>query len=246
MHADPDQIAVVPRRSLARSAAHVLFIIVALLIALGALVAYEHYSVRGHSTSAMVCLVAAGAFGIWPIRALLRAFFAVEGRILHLVHGLGALGLIGLMYGGAVPGGAVLSHGAIAPFAIIGAAQAVMHQQHPRNAAQAAALQRFAASLREVEVFAHPRALASPANAARAVAVLNDLVSKAEILGNTELQADPGFQGALQQATTRVGLSLGLDAVDRAVDTLATNPAAAAAIPGLRQRLAKARKSAGV
>jgi hypothetical protein len=192
-----------------------------------------------------VSLVTAGVFGLWPLRALLREFFAVEGKVLHFVHGLGGLALIGLTFSGVVPRDTVLSHGALAPFAMMGAAQAIMHQHQPRNAAQAAALQRFATSLPEVEIFAHPGALTSPANAARAVTVLNDLVNKAELLGETELQADPGFQSALQQATAHVGLSLGLDAIDRAIDTLSSNPAAAAAIPGLRQRLAKARKTAG-
>jgi len=79
----------------------------------------------------------------------------------------------------------------------------------------------------------------------RAVAVLNDLVKKAQVLGETELQSDPGFQGALRRVTTRYGLSLGLDVIDRAIADLSANPAAASAVPELRNRLAKARKALG-
>ena len=132
------------------------------VVALAAVVAYEHYSVQGNSTASTVSLVTAGVFGLWPLRALLQEIFAVEGKVVHLVHGLGGLGLIGLTFSGVVPGNTVLSHGALAPFAIMGAAQAVMHQHHPRNAAQAAALQRFATSLPEVEIFAQPGALDLP------------------------------------------------------------------------------------
>jgi hypothetical protein len=71
--------------------------------------------------------------------------------------------------------------------------------------------------------------------------VLNDLISKAEALGETELQADPNFQSAWAQASTRTGLTLGLDTIDQAINRLAANPAAATAVPELRRRLAKAR-----
>jgi len=76
------------------------------------------------------------------------------------------------------------------------------------------------------------------------VRVLNDLISKAEALGETELEADPAFQSAWAQATTRTGLTLGLDTVDQAINRLAANPAAAPAVPELRRRLAKARSLA--
>jgi hypothetical protein len=128
---------------------------------------------------------------------------------------------------------------------MMGAAQALMHPNQPRNAAQAAALQRFVTSLPEIEQFTKGD-LTSPANAQRAVAVMSDLVAKAQALGETELAADPNFQSALSRATTHVGLSLGLDAIDQALNTLATNPAAASAIPDLRRRLAQARRTAGV
>jgi hypothetical protein len=116
-----------------------------------------------------------------------------------------------------------------------------MHQNHPRNAKQAEALRRFATSLPEVAEFTSSRDLTSPQNIARAVHVLNDLISKAQALGETELEADPNFQSAWARATTRSGLTLGLDVVDQGINRLAANPAAAASVPELRQRLAKAR-----
>ena len=128
----------------------------------------------------------------------------------------------------------------MAPFAIMAAAQAVMHQDHPRNAKQAVALRRFATSLPEVAQFAGGN-LSSPENARRAVAVLSDIVAKAQALGQTELESDPRFQSALGQVSTRFGANLGLDAVDLALPKLATNPAAAGAVPELRRRLAAAR-----
>jgi len=124
----------------------------------------------------------------------------------------------------------------------MGAAQAVMHQNHPRNAQQAEALRRIATSLPEVAQFTKSGSLASPQNAARAVVVLRDLLSKAEALGYTELDADPGFQSALRQATTRFGLTLGLDQADKVITALANNPATASAVPELRRQLAQARR----
>jgi hypothetical protein len=157
---------------------------------------------------------------------------------------LNLLALVGLAASGVVSGGPLVTHAALAPFAVMGAAQAVMHQNHPRNAQQAEALRRFATSLPEVAQFTQNGSLASPQNAARAVVVLRDLLAKAEALGYTELDADPGFQSALRQATTRFGLTLGLDQADKVITALANNPAAAGAVPGLRQQLAKARRVA--
>jgi hypothetical protein len=71
--------------------------------------------------------------------------------------------------------------------------------------------------------------------------VLQDLISKAEALGETELRADPAFQSAWAQATTRTGLTLGLDSIDQAINRLAQNPATASAVPQLRRQLAQAR-----
>jgi hypothetical protein len=233
-----------PRRSFASIAFRLLLHALFIAIAFGAFLAYQHYSTLGATTESTVSAVVAGGFALAPVRAILHAFFAVERRVLHVVHGLGGLAVMGLTFSGAVQGRPVLTHAALAPFAIMGAAQAVMHQNHPRNAAQAAALQRFASSLPEVEQFTKGD-LTSPANAQRAIAVLTDLIGKAQALGETELAADPNFQNALSRVTTHAGLSLGLDAIDQAIDTLAKNPAAAGAIPDLKRRLGQARRTAG-
>jgi hypothetical protein len=215
----------------------------ALVLAAIAFVAYEHFKLTGQSTAALVSLIASGVLALAPLRVLLGGVFAIEGKALHVLHGLGGLAFVGLAAGGAISGRPLLDHAAMAPFAIMGAAQAIMHQNHPRNAKQAAALQQFASSLPEVAVFAK-RDLTSPANAARAVHVLNDLISKAEVLGETELEADPQFQSAWARATMHTGLALGLDSIDQGINRLAANPATAAAVPDLRQRLDRARKLA--
>ncbi len=215
---------------------------VSLLVGVFAFVLYKHFALQGESTASLASLVAAAGFGLSPLRGLLHGIFALERTVLHVAHGVGGLAVVGLTLGGGISGGSVLSHAALAPFAIMGAAQAIMHQQHPRNAEQAAALRQFATSLPEVEAFTRTGDLTSPANAQRAIAVLTDLVGKAETLGETELRADPQFRSAWQQAMTRVGLSLGLDAIDNAVGALASNPATAGAVPELKRRLAAARQ----
>lgn len=233
-----------PRRSKVRSIAiRTLLHLAFLLIALGCLAAFEHFRIDGPAAAAWVSLAAGAGFGFMPARDLVRVFFKVEGTTLHLVHVLGGLGLIALPVTGAIGAAPVLTHAAMAPFAMMGAAQALMHQNQPRNAKQAAAMQRFASSLPEVAIFANPKNLASPANAQRAVAVLNDILSKAQALGQTELEADPGFQSALRQVSTRIGAGMGLDAVDLVLRRMAASPATAGAVPGLRQKLALARHS---
>jgi hypothetical protein len=159
------------------------------------------------------------------------------------VHALGALGLAALPLSGMVSGAPVLTHAATAPFAVMAAAQALMHQNHPRNPAQAAALQRFAASIPQVAQFAGATDLTSPANARRAVAALTDILTKAQALGETELAADPRYQSAVARTSTGVGARLGLDAVDLALARLAANPATASAVPVLRRRLERARRT---
>ena len=79
----------------------------------------------------------------------------------------------------------------------------------------------------------------------RSVTALADIIGKAQSLGETELAADPQFQSAWRQASTRFGANLGLDAVDEAIGKLAANPATASAVPGLRARLAAARRTLG-
>jgi len=231
------------RASLGSVAARILLHGAFLLIAIGCLAAYEHFKAEGQSGTSLASLAAAAAFGFAPGRDLVRLVFGVEGRLLHLAHGLGGLALGALPLTGVVSGTPVLTHAATAPFAIMGAAQAVMHQNHPRNAKQAAALQRFAASLPEVAQFAGSKDLASPENARRAVVVLSDIIAKAEALGETELESDPGFQSALRQTSTRFGVNLGLDAVGLTLTKLAANPATAGAVPQLRARLALARQT---
>ena len=230
------------RASLGSVVARILLHAVFLLIALGCLAAYEHFKIRGQSGASLASLVAGAGFGFAPVRDVVRLLFRIEGKALHLVHVLGGLALVSLPLAGVVSGGPVLTHAALAPFAIMGAAQAVMHQNHPRNAKQAAALQRFAASLPEVAQFAGGRSLSSPENATRAVAALSDILAKAQALGETELESDPGFQSALRQVSTRFGANLGLDAVDLALTRLAASPAAGA-VPELRKRLALARRT---
>lgn len=231
-----------PGSSLGSVAARILLHGVFLLIAVGCFAAYQHFKVEGQRSVALASLVAAAGFGFAPLRDVIHLVFRIEGKALHLVHVLGGLGLVALPLTRGVTGTPVLTHAAMAPFAIMGAAQAVMHQNHPRSAEQAAAMQRFAASLPEVAQFAGGN-LTSPQNAMRAVAVLSDILAKAQALGETELKSDPGFQSALRQASTRFGANLGLDAVDLTLGKLAANPATAGAVPELRKRLAVARST---
>jgi len=225
------------RRALLRAGWHLL----ALVLALAALAAYLHFKVEGPRTAALFSLVAAGVLGFVPLRDLLRLVLRVEGPVLHVVHVLGALALAVLPLSGAVSGLPVLTHSAMAPFAIMGAAQALMHQDRPRNAQQAEALRQFVASFPELAAIGSPAAFRSPAAAQRAVTALTDILAKAQVLGQTELDADPGFQAALRRTSTRVGLSLALDAVESSLDKMPATSASASAIHALRTQLASAR-----
>jgi hypothetical protein len=133
-----------------------------LLVAAAAFVAYEHFKLNGQSTAALASLVAAGILVLAPVRALIGELFAIEGKALHALHGLGGLAFVGLAAGGVVSGQPLLDHAAMAPFAIMGAAQALTHQNHPRNAKQAEAMRRFATSLPEVAEFTRSGSLTSP------------------------------------------------------------------------------------
>lgn len=236
-----------PRPSLAAAARRLLALILVhggcLAAAAVAFAAHEHFKLRGASTESLASLLATAAFGLWPVRALARELLAIEGKLLHLVHGVGGLALLGLTLGGVVSGRGALDRAALAPFAMMAAAQAVMHQGQPRSPEQAAAYRRFVTSLPEAQQLARSSDLQSPANARRAVAVLLDLVEKAQALGETELRSDRGFQSAWRRTLTRFGLSLGLDSVDGALQSLAANPAAASALPELRHRVAAARST---
>ena len=232
-----EEVSSSPARSVLR---HFIVNTIALVLAVSAFVAYQHFKLHGQSQPALISLVTAGLLALIPLRALLGALFSLERHVLHAFHGLGALTFVGLGAAGAFSGGSLLNHAAMAPFALMGAAQAIMHQDHPRNARQAEALRTFATSLPEVAQFTKGR-LSSPENAQRAVVVLEDLIGKAEALGETELQADPNFQSALARATTRTGVTLGLDSIDQVLNRLAANPATASAVPDLRRQLARAR-----
>lgn len=210
----------------------------ALALAAAAFAAHEHLELQGASTASTASLVAAAVLGFAPVRALVGELFALEGKLLHLVHGVGGLGLLGLALGGAVSGRPLLDRAALAPLALMGAPQALLHADHPRTAEQAAALRRFVASLPETRQLARAE-LRSPADARRAVAALGDLIGKAQALGETELASDPGFRGAM----ARLGLSLGLDTVDDGLTRLGQSPAAARSLPELRRRLAAARST---
>lgn len=233
-----------PRRSpLRRVALRLLLHLGFLVVSVGCLVSYEHFRAAGASGASVACLVVGAVLGFAPVRDVVRLVFKIEGKALHLAHGVGGLALLGLPVAGVVSGPPVLTHAAMAPFAIMGAAQAVMHQGHPRNAQQAAALRTFASSLPEVAQFTSSKHLASPENVTRAIAVLTDILAKAQALGETELKADPHFQSALSRVTTRMGAGLGLDAVSLVLNKLAAIPGAAGALPGLRERLAAARQA---
>lgn len=218
---------------------HAGFLVVAVLC----FAVYLHLRVGGRGAGATASLVAGAIFGFLPVRDIIRVAFRVEGTMLHLVHALGGLALFALPASGVVSGAPLLSRAAMAPFAIMGAAQALMHSQHPRNAQQSAALQRFVSGLPQVAQLAGSRDLASPENARRAATVLADIVARAQALGQTELQSDPGFRSAFSQVSTRFGASLGLDAVDLVLGKLAANPATAGLVPGIRRQLAQARQT---
>jgi hypothetical protein len=205
-------------------------------------VGYQHFKVSGQSTVATASLVAAALLALAPVRALVSELWGIEGKALHMLHGLGGLALIALPASGLVSGTPMLTHAAMAPFALMGAAQALMHSNSPRNAQQAAAIKNFAASLPEVAQFTKGN-LSSPANIARAIAVLTDLIGKAQALGETELQSDPGFQSGLKEATARFGLTLSLDSINHAVNALVASQADPAQVRALQRKMAEARET---
>jgi len=231
------------RRTVRSIALRVLVHLGLLVVALGCLGAYQHFKLAGASNAAWISLGGAALFGFAPLRDVTHIVFGIEGRLLHVVHGLGGLALGALPLTGVVSGTPVLTHAATAPFAIMGAAQALMHANTPRNPRQAAALQQFVASMPELELVGNPRNFSTAQGAQRAVAALADIIGKAQSLGETELAADPKFQSAWSQASARFGANLGLDAVDEALGKLSANPATAGAVPDLRARLATARRT---
>ncbi|MGH8142599.1 MAG: hypothetical protein ACREU2_08800, partial [Steroidobacteraceae bacterium] len=127
----------------------------------------QHFSLTGRAVPAAGWLVAAGGFALAPARLLVHTLFAIEGAALHWIHGLGGLAFIAPTAGEVISDAPLINYSAMAPFAIMGAAQALMHSNQPRNAAQSQALRRFIASLTEFQQFAHAGNLGSPQNARR-------------------------------------------------------------------------------
>ena len=111
-------------------------------------VAYQHLKINGAPTPAYVCLAGAALLALSPLKALGHAMFTVERGAMHLVHVVAGLALMALPVSGLVSGTPVLMHAALAPFAMMGAAQALMHSGKPRNAAQSQAMRSFVTSLR--------------------------------------------------------------------------------------------------
>jgi hypothetical protein len=221
----------------------ILLHLVFLVVAVACFALYEHFKVVGRSDLALGYLVAAAVFVLLPLRDLLHVVFGIGGAALHLVHAVGSLILIAIPLSGFVSGTPLLTNAAMAPFAVMGAAQALMHGSHPRNAKQAQAMQSFATSLPELRAVADGKQLATPAGARRAVVILSDIITKAQALGQTELQSDPRYRDALSQASAGFGAKLGLDAVELVLSKLAANPATAPYVPKLRQQLESARHS---
>ncbi len=229
--------AAMPRPAWQSAALRLLLHAVFLVIAVGCFFAYLHLRVGDNPKLAMASLIGAGVFGFAPLRDILRLVFRIEGTALHLAHIVGGLGLIALPVAG-------VARTSMGPFAMMGAAQALMHSQHPRNAQQAAALQHFVAALPQVASFASAKSLSSPADAQRAMHALTDIVSRAQALGQTELNADPQFRSAFSQVSARFGTGLGLDAVDMVLNRVAAmNPQQASQVTALREQMARARQT---
>jgi hypothetical protein len=200
------------------------------VLALGLYLTYRHYNLAGRQAPALASLGGAAVFVWAAIRGLL-------GRLRQLAFVLvPAAALLGYWQGAPL-----VDQFAQSPFAIMGAMQAVTHQNHPRSAEQAAALRQFANSLTEVGSFAGGD-LRSPANAARALQVIGNIVTKAEYLGATELRSDPGFQNALRNTALRTGIGWGLDTADAALRSFGGNASIARQVTELQQRLREVRR----
>jgi hypothetical protein len=219
----------------------VLWHLLAVVLAVAAFAAYQHFKVEGPPAASLLSLLAAAAFAFVPLRDLVGFVWRVEGVLLHTIHVLGAIALAIVPLTGAISGLPILTRTALAPFALMGAAQALMHHNGPRSVQQAEALRRFVTTLPQLSALTSPQALRSPTNVQRAVVALSDVLSRAEALGQTELDADPGFQAALRRTTTRVGLELALDAVQTSLDRLPATPTTAQALHSVRAQLATAR-----
>lgn len=235
----------VRRRTVRSMAIRALIHVGLLLVAIACLGAYQHFKLEGQSNASIASLAGAALFGFAPLRDVTHIAFGVEGKLLHFVHIVGGVALGALPLTGVVSGTPILTHAATAPFAIMGAAQALMHANNPRNAQQAAALHRFVESMPELAAVGNARNFSTASGAQRAIAALTDIIGKAQSLGETELQGDPAFRSAWSQASARFGANLGLDAVDDAIGKLSRNPSTASAVPALRAKLLAARRVLG-
>lgn len=204
--------------------------LLALGISVGFYLANRHYRLTGESEPAMWALGGAIVFGY-------AALHGVFGRLRHL--GLSAAALLGAL--GYWKGGPTVGQGAQSAFAVMAAMQTLTHQDHPRSAQQAAALRDFAQSLPAVAQFAGGD-LTSPENAARAMRVIGNILSKAERLGATELAADPKYRNAVHRLTMRAGLTIGLDSVDEVLQRCLGNPTIGPQAAELQARVRKLRQ----
>ena len=91
-------------RNRARTGMRLVWHAVLLVIAVGCFALYGHLKVEGRTTPAMIALVVGAVCGFAPLRDVLRLVFRIEGTALHVAHGLGALGLVGLPVSGVVSG----------------------------------------------------------------------------------------------------------------------------------------------
>ena len=100
----PAELPQEPARPAHRILRHVAVNVLALLFAGVAFVAYEHYKLAGASTPAFVSLAAAALLAFIPVRHVIGALFTLEGKVMHGLHGLGGLALMGLAGGGVISG----------------------------------------------------------------------------------------------------------------------------------------------
>ena len=202
----------------------------ALLIALACFAAYGHFKLEGQSTAAMVSLASAAVFGFTPLRGCCASYFASRESAAHRPR-FGQPRAHRAPVSGVVSSRPVLTRAWMAPFAMMGAAQAVMHQNNPRNAKQAAALKQFATSLPEVAQFAGPKDLvAANAKARRRRAVRHSRQGASLGRDRARIRSGISERAAKPRAIRREPWPR---RVDVALRNLSGNPAAQSAVPDL-------------
>src|SRR5579862_820500 len=82
----PAELSQAAPRPASRILRHVALNVLALVLAAGAFVAYEHYKLTGQSTPALVSLAAAALLAFIPVRHVIGALFSVEGKLMHGLH----------------------------------------------------------------------------------------------------------------------------------------------------------------